>query len=130
MFQRGRIDHFAFLAASEAAFRELRGRIESEGAADGDVRDMKTAWIMGFFDPDGIYAEVIWRKPGLPDSDTLQRTDWTTVDLTDPAWGRLNLVPPASSFALLDPQGSRTGMRRPVLIRLDCDATCHPPSPE
>jgi hypothetical protein len=37
---------------------------------------------MGFFDPDGVYAEVIWRKPGLPDADTLQRTDWTTVDLT------------------------------------------------
>jgi hypothetical protein len=82
MFQRGRIDHFAFLAASETAFRELRGRIESEGVADGDVRDMKTAWIMGFFDPDGVYTEVIWRKPGLPDADTLQRTDWTTVDLT------------------------------------------------
>lgn len=82
MFQRGRMDHFAFLAASEAAFRDLRDRIESEGVADGDVRDMKTAWIMGFFDPDGVYAEVIWRKPGVPDSDTLRRTEWTTVDLT------------------------------------------------
>lgn len=82
MFERGRIDHFAFLAASEAAFRELRGRIELEGVADGDVRDMKTAWIMGLFDPDGIYVEVIWRKPGLPDADTLRRADWTTVDVT------------------------------------------------
>jgi catechol 2,3-dioxygenase-like lactoylglutathione lyase family enzyme len=82
MFERGRLDHFAYLAASRTAFRELRGRIESEGAADGAVRDMKTAWIMGFFDPDGVYVEVIWRKPGLPDADTLQRTDWTTVDLT------------------------------------------------
>lgn len=82
MFQRGRMDHFAFLATSEAAFRELRGRIESEGLADGEVRDMNTAWIMGLFDPDGVYVEVVWRKPGLPDADTLRRADWTTVDLT------------------------------------------------
>ena len=63
-------------ALSEDAFRELRRRIESEGAADGDVRDMKTMWIMGFHDPDGFYVEVIWRKPGLPDSETLPRAEW------------------------------------------------------
>ncbi len=84
MFQRGRLDHFAFLTTSEATFRELRRRIEAAAAADGDVRDMKTAWIMGFHDPDGVYAEVIWRKPGLPDSETLQRVAWTTVDLSEP----------------------------------------------
>jgi catechol 2,3-dioxygenase-like lactoylglutathione lyase family enzyme len=83
MFARGRLDHFALLAASEDAFRELRRRIEAEGAADGDVRDMHTAWIMGFNDPDGIYVEVIWRKPGPPDGETLLRADWTTVDLSD-----------------------------------------------
>jgi catechol 2,3-dioxygenase-like lactoylglutathione lyase family enzyme len=81
MFARGRLDHFAMLAPSEGAFRELRRRIESEGAADGDVRDMRTAWIMGFLDPEGIYVEVIWRKAGLDDADTLPREDWTTVDL-------------------------------------------------
>ena len=79
MFQRGRLDHFALVAPSEEAFRELRRRIESEGAADGDVRDMKTMWIMGFHDPDGFYVEVIWRKPGVPDDQTLKRADWTTV---------------------------------------------------
>jgi catechol 2,3-dioxygenase-like lactoylglutathione lyase family enzyme len=81
MFQRGRLDHFAFLAPSREAFCELRRRIESEAAADGDVRDMNTMWIMGFHDPDGFYVEVIWRKPGLPDAETLPRADWTTVDL-------------------------------------------------
>ena len=81
MFQRGRLDHFALLAPSEEAFRELRRRIEAEDAADGDVRDMKTMWIMAFHDPDGFYVEVIWRKPGLPDDETLPRSDWTTVDL-------------------------------------------------
>jgi catechol 2,3-dioxygenase-like lactoylglutathione lyase family enzyme len=81
MFQRGRLDHFAFWAPSAEAFREIRRRIESEAAADGDVRDMKTMWIMGFNDPDGFYAEVIWHKPGVSDSETLPRADWTTVEL-------------------------------------------------
>jgi catechol 2,3-dioxygenase-like lactoylglutathione lyase family enzyme len=80
MFQRGRLDHFAFWATSAEAFRELRRRIESEGAADGEVRDMKTMWIMGFRDPDGFYVEVIWHKPGAPDSETLPRAEWTTVE--------------------------------------------------
>jgi catechol 2,3-dioxygenase-like lactoylglutathione lyase family enzyme len=82
MFQRGRLDHFALLAPSEEAFRELRRRIASEGAADGDVRDTKTMWIMGFHDPDGFYAEVIWRKPGVSDAQTLTRAEWTTVELS------------------------------------------------
>ena len=81
MFARGRLDHFAFFAPSEEAFRELRRRLEAEGAADGEVRDMKTAWIMGFHDPDGFYVEVIWHRPGPPDSETLRRADWATVDL-------------------------------------------------
>ena len=73
MFQRGRLDHFAFLAPSEAALREIRRRVESEGAADGGVRDAKSRWIMAFHDPDGFYVDVIRRKPGLPDSDHLPR---------------------------------------------------------
>jgi len=81
MFERGRLDHFALLAPSEDAFREIRRRLELEGAADGDVRDMKTMWIMGFHDPDGFYVEVIWRKPGTPDSETLPRAEWATVEL-------------------------------------------------
>jgi hypothetical protein len=81
MFQRGRLDHFALLAPSEEAFREIRRRIKSEGAADGDIRDMKTMWIMGLHDPDRFYVEVIWRKPGVPDAQTLQRAEWKTVEL-------------------------------------------------
>jgi catechol 2,3-dioxygenase-like lactoylglutathione lyase family enzyme len=83
MFDRGRIDHFALLAPSEEAFRELRRRLEFEGVADGEVRDMQTAWIMGFHDPDGVYVEVIWRRPGLPDAETLPRTAWSTVQLSE-----------------------------------------------
>jgi len=79
MFDRGRLDHFAFWAQSKEAFLELRRRIEAEGAADGEVRDMKAMWIMGLHDPDGFYVEVIWHKPAVPDSETLRRADWTTV---------------------------------------------------
>lgn len=81
MFSRGRLDHFALLARSKEAFRELRRRIEAEGAADGDVRDMGSLWIMGFFDPDGAAHEVILQRPGLADSELLERAAWTTVTL-------------------------------------------------
>jgi catechol 2,3-dioxygenase-like lactoylglutathione lyase family enzyme len=80
MFQRGRLDHFALSAPSEAAFGEIRRRLQAEGALDGEVRDMRTMWILGFHDPDGFYVEVIWRKPKFPDSETLERAHWTTVD--------------------------------------------------
>ena len=82
MFERGRLDHFALLAPSDDAFREIRRRLELEGATDGDVRDMNTMWIMGFHDPDGFYVEVIWHKPGVSDSETLLRREWKTVELS------------------------------------------------
>ncbi len=81
MFSRGRLDHFALLAPSEEAFRELRRRIEAEDAADGEVRDMRSLWIMGYFDPDGAAHEVILQRPGFADSDMLERAAWTTVTL-------------------------------------------------
>jgi len=81
MFSRGRLDHFALLAPSEEAFRELRRRIEAEGAADGDVRDMGSFWIMGYFDPDGAAHEVMLRRPGFAEADVLERARWTTVTL-------------------------------------------------
>ena len=82
MFERGRLDHFALFAPSEEAFREIRRRLESERAAARPVRDTRTAWIMDFHDPDGLYIEVIWRKPGTRDVETLRHEDWTTVRLS------------------------------------------------
>ena len=82
MFERGRLDHFAFSAPSKEAFGEIRRRVVAESAQDGDVRDMKAMWIMGFHDPDGLYVEVIWHKPDVPDSGTLPRERWTTVELS------------------------------------------------
>ncbi len=81
MFRRGRLDHFALLAPTEEAFRELRRRIEAEGAVHGDVRDMGAFWIMGYLDPDGAGHEIMLRRVGIADSETLERARWTTVAL-------------------------------------------------
>jgi catechol 2,3-dioxygenase-like lactoylglutathione lyase family enzyme len=40
MFRRGRLDHFALNATSEAAFHELRRRLVAEGASNGVITDM------------------------------------------------------------------------------------------
>jgi catechol 2,3-dioxygenase-like lactoylglutathione lyase family enzyme len=81
MFSRGRLDHFALLAPTEEAFRELRRRIVAAAAVDGEVRDMGRLWIMGYLDPDGAAHEVILQRPGAADSEMLERAQWTTVAL-------------------------------------------------
>jgi catechol 2,3-dioxygenase-like lactoylglutathione lyase family enzyme len=79
MFHRGRLDHFALNAASEAAFRELRRRLVDEGASNGVVTDMGSLLIFTFKDPDGGAHEVVWMKPDIPVAATLKRVDWTSV---------------------------------------------------
>jgi hypothetical protein len=71
---------FALLAPSENASVELRRRLESEEAAGGDVRDLKTMWIMDYHDPGCFDAHVTGRKPTVPDAETLPRAEWTTVE--------------------------------------------------
>jgi catechol 2,3-dioxygenase-like lactoylglutathione lyase family enzyme len=44
-------------------------------------RDMRSLWIMGYFDPDGAAHEVILQRPGFADADMLEREHWTTVTL-------------------------------------------------
>ena len=80
----GGVHHVTFLTEDIdrlVAFGEIRRRLQSEAALDGEVRDMRTMWILGFQDPDGFYVEVIWRKPDSPDSETLERAHWTAVQL-------------------------------------------------
>ena len=79
MFERGRLDHFALTAESEAAFRELRRRLIAEGASDGLTKDIGPLWILGFTDPDGGYQELMWEKPGVPLEDGLPRAQWPSV---------------------------------------------------
>lgn len=81
MFERGRLDHVAFNAATLEAFRELRRRVVAEGAADGEVIDMGSLLNFGFRDPDGASHEVVWAKPGVPVARGIPRAEWTTVDL-------------------------------------------------
>jgi catechol 2,3-dioxygenase-like lactoylglutathione lyase family enzyme len=81
MFQRGRLDHFAFNAASEEAFRKVRRRLMAEGACDGVVTDMGSLLLLSFTDPDGGVHEVVWMKPGVAVGATLKRADWTTVQM-------------------------------------------------
>jgi hypothetical protein len=37
---------------------------------------------MDFHDPDGLYGEVIWRKPGALTTETLRHEAWTTLQLS------------------------------------------------
>ena len=66
--------------------RPPRGRFASPAspssrrAAEGGPRHEDDV-DHGLHDPDGFYAEVIWRKPELPDGETLPRADWQTVEL-------------------------------------------------
>jgi predicted lactoylglutathione lyase len=60
---------FAFNAASEEAFLEIRRRLIAEGAhltEGGLVTDMGSMWSFTFYDPDGGWHEVMWVKPGAP----------------------------------------------------------------
>src|SRR3712207_1862508 len=82
MFQRGRMDHFALNAASEEAFRDLRGRIVAEGASDSVVTDMGSVLFFSFLDPDEGRHEVVWKKPGVPVEAGLRRAEWKTVELS------------------------------------------------
>ncbi len=58
MFERGRLDHLAFDAASEEAFLEIRRRLIAEDAQATDgglVTDMGGGvWSISFHDPDGM----------------------------------------------------------------------------
>jgi catechol 2,3-dioxygenase-like lactoylglutathione lyase family enzyme len=86
MFQRGRLDHFAFNAASEEAFRELRRRVVAEDADEGGaVTDMGSLLLFSFNDPDGGRHEVVWKKPGVPVAAGLRVADWKTIELDLPA---------------------------------------------
>jgi catechol 2,3-dioxygenase-like lactoylglutathione lyase family enzyme len=81
IFQRGRLDHFAFNSASEEAFRNVRRRVIDEGAGDGVVTDMGTLLTFSFTDPDEGWHEVVWMKPGAPVAEGSERANWRTVEM-------------------------------------------------
>ena len=85
IFGRGRLDHFAFNASSEEAFREIRRRLIAEGASStegGLVTDMCSMWSFSFYDPDDAWHEVMWVKPGARYNSGLARpAEWKLIDL-------------------------------------------------
>jgi catechol 2,3-dioxygenase-like lactoylglutathione lyase family enzyme len=84
IFERGRLDHFALNASSEAAFREIRRRLMAEGAEStpgGLVTDMGSMSSFSFYDPDGGWHEVMWVKPGEPFNAGITRPgEWQLID--------------------------------------------------
>lgn len=81
MFERGRLDHFALRASSEAAFRELHRRLVSEGATEGAVTDMGSLLLFSFQDPDQGQHEVVWAKPGVPVERGIRAAEWKKVEM-------------------------------------------------
>jgi catechol 2,3-dioxygenase-like lactoylglutathione lyase family enzyme len=85
IFARGRIDHLAFNASTEEAFREIRRRLIAEGAHStegGLVTDMGSCWSFTFYDPDDAWHEVMWIKPGYEHTAGFTRpAEWEMIDL-------------------------------------------------
>ncbi len=63
MFGRGRLDHFAFRAASLEAFDQIRDRLIERGSTDGFVTDFGHVLSVFFRDPEGLEAEVCVTNP-------------------------------------------------------------------
>ena len=63
MFERGRLDHLGFQAASLEAFETIRDRLVACGASDGFVTDFGPVLSLFFRDPDGLEAEVCVGNP-------------------------------------------------------------------
>ena len=63
MFGRGRLDHFAFRAASLEAFDQIRDRLIQRGCTDGFVTDFGHVLSVFFRDPEGLEAEVCVTNP-------------------------------------------------------------------
>lgn len=63
IFGRGRLDHFAFRAASLDDFELLRDRLVERGCSDGFVTDFGQVLSVFFRDPEGLEAEVCVANP-------------------------------------------------------------------
>lgn len=63
MFGRGRLDHFAFRAASLESFDVIRDRLIERGCTDGFVTDFGHVLSVFFRDPEGLEAEVCVTNP-------------------------------------------------------------------
>lgn len=76
IFERGRLDHIAISAASKDAFDALRERLVAAGASDGTVTDFGALLSVFFRDPDGMEAEVCWKKEEVSWSEGREPEGW------------------------------------------------------
>ena len=63
IFGRGRLDHFAFRAASLDQFDDLRAELMRRGCSDGFVTDFGHVLSVFFRDPEGLELEVCVENP-------------------------------------------------------------------
>jgi len=56
--ERGRVDHFAFGVADQAALADVAERLRAAGASDGVVRELGPLWSVHATDPEGLQFEV------------------------------------------------------------------------
>jgi catechol 2,3-dioxygenase-like lactoylglutathione lyase family enzyme len=81
MFERGRLDHFGFAVADEAALVALRDRLLAAGASSGTIWHLGPMLSVRFHDPDGLDGEINCLDPSY-DPTTLRDED----EIVDPAW--------------------------------------------
>ncbi|GAA1857824.1 hypothetical protein GCM10009836_42490 [Pseudonocardia ailaonensis] len=83
MFERGRLDHFGFRVADEAALGALRDRLVAAGASSGDIRRLGPMFSVRFHDPEGFEGEVNCLDPAYDPSSVREQDE-----IVDPAWYR------------------------------------------
>ncbi|SDH08162.1 VOC family protein [Pseudonocardia oroxyli] len=81
MFERGRLDHFGFRVADEAALVALRDRLVAAGASSGDIRRLGPMLSLRFHDPEGFEGEVNCLDPAYDPSSVRDQDE-----IVDPAW--------------------------------------------
>ena len=81
MFERGRLDHFGFTVADEAALVAVRDRLILAGASSGDIRRLGPMLSVRFHDHEGFEGEVNCLDPSF-DPSAVRDGD----EIVDPAW--------------------------------------------
>lgn len=71
IFHRGRLDHLALNVRERDEFERLRERLVALGASSGEVTDYGALLGITFEDPDGLWCELCWMRPGATLADAV-----------------------------------------------------------
>jgi len=80
MGRRGRVDHIAFMAADEAEFDEIVGRLVDAGASSGEVSLLGPVRSVLFVDPDGAHHNLQIMNPEWQPEPTAEVIDPALLD--------------------------------------------------